>query len=214
MVDNDSPGKGRKQRKGRSTNALVYVLLILAIAGGIYLYLLYLEKSPVPPSGQQAVSDTVSSPDDGAVPPSTPPPPETDAAGADQGIIPAGTEADSSTGSSLPAQTTGQDGMPEELGPNGAADENQSCSARLKTITDFYRHLDQQEYLEPYQLGQPAELYISTLIQKVADNPPIVTGETDDLFNILKNTAHFFRIFGKKNIFVLKAILDREKDSL
>lgn len=88
-----------------------------------------------------------------------------------------------------------------------------TCEPETATIKEFYAHLDEQEYLKPYQLGKPSEEYFSILLQKVVDNPPIVTGETDDLFNILKNTAHFFRIFGKKNIFTLKAILDREKDS-
>jgi hypothetical protein len=51
------------------------------------------------------------------------------------------------------------------------------------------------------------------MIQKLIDNPPIVSGETDDLFTILQNTAHFFRILGKKNILLLKGILDRERDT-
>jgi hypothetical protein len=41
----------------------------------------------------------------------------------------------------------------------------------------------------------------------------VVTGETNDLYTVLKNTAHFFRIIGKKNILVLKGILDREKET-
>ena len=41
----------------------------------------------------------------------------------------------------------------------------------------------------------------------------MVTNETNDLFTILKNTAHFFRIIGKENIIILKGILDREKAS-
>ena len=83
----------------------------------------------------------------------------------------------------------------------------------VASVKNFYEHLDQQDYLKPYEIDGPSDMYFSKLIQKVADNPPIVTGETDDLFNILKNTAHFFRIVGKENIFILKAILDREKDS-
>ncbi len=84
----------------------------------------------------------------------------------------------------------------------------------LEAITAFYTYLDQQKYLTPYKLDIPSEQYFSKLLQKIIDNPPIVTGETDDLFNILQNTAHFFRIVGKENINILKTILDNEKDSL
>ncbi len=38
------------------------------------------------------------------------------------------------------------------------------------------------------------------LLQKLLDNPPVVIGETDDLFTLFQNTAHFFRILGKENI--------------
>ncbi len=85
--------------------------------------------------------------------------------------------------------------------------------APQEAIIAFYNHLDQQKYLVSYNLGVPSEQYFSKLLQKVVDNPPIVRGEIEDLFNILQNTAHFFRIFGKKDITLLKKILDEEKDS-
>jgi hypothetical protein len=62
-------------------------------------------------------------------------------------------------------------------------------------------------------LNNPSKVYFPQLIQKLIDNPPIVSGETDDLFTILQNTAHFFRILGKRNILLLKGILDRERDT-
>ncbi len=83
----------------------------------------------------------------------------------------------------------------------------------LERINAFYDHIDQQKYLTPYELDTPSRQYFSTLLQKIVDNPPIVTGETDDLFNVLQNTAHFFRIVGKKDIDLLKTILDKEKNS-
>ncbi|MFW2366997.1 MAG: hypothetical protein ACN4GW_11310 [Desulforhopalus sp.] len=80
-------------------------------------------------------------------------------------------------------------------------------------LNAFYEHLDQQPYMQAFKLEEPSRTHFSKLIQKVLDNPPVVTRETDDLFTLLKNTAHFFRILGKNNIVVLKGILDREKDS-
>lgn len=87
------------------------------------------------------------------------------------------------------------------------------CEESATVVKDFYQHLDQQEYLKPLMVqGSKSEPYFTDLIQKLLANPPVVTRETDDLFTILKNTAHFFRIIGKDNIVILKAILDREKD--
>lgn len=85
------------------------------------------------------------------------------------------------------------------------------CSGWADNIDSFFQTLDTRDYIKEFQLDSPSGVYFPKLIQKLVDNPPIVSGETDDLFTILQNTAHFFRIIGKKNILVLKGILDREQ---
>ncbi len=85
------------------------------------------------------------------------------------------------------------------------------CENTAQHIIDFYNHLDQQKYIQSFNLPEPSNIYFSSLIQKLLDNPPVVTGETDDLFTVLQNTAHFFRVIGKDNIILLKAILEKEK---
>ena len=94
------------------------------------------------------------------------------------------------------------------------SDKNEVNYKQLITqLNTFYTHLDDQVYMQEFKLPEASKQHFSKLIQKLIDNPPIVTRETDDLFTLLKNTAHFFRIIGKDNILVLKGILDREKDS-
>ncbi len=88
------------------------------------------------------------------------------------------------------------------------------CEKATTTILQFYQHLDRQEYIKSYQLTTSSEEHFITLIHKLLDNPPQVTRETDDLYTILKNTAHFFRVSGKDNILMLKGILDSERGRL
>jgi len=83
----------------------------------------------------------------------------------------------------------------------------------IQTLNDFYEHLDQQSYMKDFNLKEPSRIHFSNLLQKLIDTPPVVANETDDLYTLLKNTAHFFRILGKENILILKGILDREKAS-
>ena len=92
-----------------------------------------------------------------------------------------------------------------------SGDQDLSCSELADNIDSFFDTLDTRQYIRDFQLQSPSSVYFPELIQKLVDNPPIVSGETDDLFTILQNTAHFFRIIGKKNILVLKGILDRER---
>lgn len=85
------------------------------------------------------------------------------------------------------------------------------CSENAAFIDNFFTHLDQQQYLKPYTLTPDSKTYFIKLIQKIFDNPPVVSGETDDLYTVLQNTAHFFRIMGNTNIIMLKKILGNEK---
>lgn len=82
----------------------------------------------------------------------------------------------------------------------------------ITEIELFYNYLDQQSYITSIPQRVTSNEYFSELIQKILDNPPLVSGETDDLFNILKNTAHFFRIVGRENILLLKSIYSQEKN--
>jgi hypothetical protein len=83
----------------------------------------------------------------------------------------------------------------------------------IDEINLFYTHLDQQPYMQSFGLKESSKIHFSKLLQKLVDNPPVVIRETDDLFTLLQNTAHFFRILGKKNINILKGILSNEQNS-
>jgi hypothetical protein len=83
----------------------------------------------------------------------------------------------------------------------------------IEEINSFYTHLDQQAYMQSFDLKESSKIHFSKLLQKLVDNPPIVIRETDDLFTLLQNTAHFFRIIGKENINIIKRILSNEQDS-
>lgn len=91
-------------------------------------------------------------------------------------------------------------------------DTTNFCQKPITTIKHFYHHLDSQPYMIEYDLKESSEVHFSKLIQHLLNNPPIVSGEINDLFTILQNTAHFYRVIGKENIIILKGILDREKD--
>ena len=88
-----------------------------------------------------------------------------------------------------------------------------SSQQLVSELNAFYAHLDQQPYMKEFHLKEPSKTHFSKLLQNLLDNPPAITRETDDYFTLLKNTAHFYRVLGKENIFILKGILDREKES-
>jgi len=89
-----------------------------------------------------------------------------------------------------------------------------SCESLETNLSNFFNEIDKKEYIEPFGLDEPSLEYFTALATQLLDNPPVVVRESDDLFTILKNTAHFFRIIGKDNILLIKTILDREADQI
>ena len=116
-----------------------------------------------------------------------------------------------STDSERAASDTGAQEIGTAVAPSQTDTADPNCREKAATINAFFERLDNRDYIQAFALGEKSSTYFPLLIQRLVDNPPIVTGETNDLFTILQNTAHFFRIIGKKNILVLKGILDREK---
>jgi len=95
--------------------------------------------------------------------------------------------------------------------PSGTAESPKQPGDKINA---FYAHLDSQPYLQEFHLEKPSNVHLTGLIQKLLDNRPVITRETDDLLTVVKNTAHFYRVIGKDNITILKNILDQEKSYL
>ncbi len=90
----------------------------------------------------------------------------------------------------------------------------QQCDLLTENLIVFFNHLDNEPYIKEFKLNQPALKYFNDLTTKLLANPPVVTRESDDLYTILTNMAHFFRIIGRQNILLMKGILDRERDKI
>jgi len=92
-----------------------------------------------------------------------------------------------------------------------SAPENE-CLQTADKIFLFFEHLDQQKYIQEYALRGSTLDHFTGIINKLIANPPVVVRETDDLFAILNNMAHFFRILGPKDILLIKDVLIHERE--
>lgn len=121
----------------------------------------------------------------------------------------------SSIESQPPADPDTADGSSQQL-PPFAEDQTseQNCGLMAEQLHSFFLQLDEEEYIRAFSLNKPTQLYFTDLAEKLLANPPVVTRESDELYTILKNMAHFFRIIGKQNILVIKGILDREREQI
>ena len=228
MTDqNQTPTPTRRERASRRTAFLIFLLLV-AVGTGAILYYLFLDRQPI---AEQTIGREESSPSEPLTTPLPQEPAEStkpdEGRGADRQDTVTATGAGGEQAQTGDAQSDDQIGSPAlptvvptqrtpvatEPADGAAAKPQQVCQRLSATVEQFYATLDTRPYIKDFQLDETSSVYFSRLIQKLVDNPPVVTGETDDLFTILQNTAHFFRVLGKDNIFILKGILDREKDT-
>jgi hypothetical protein len=87
----------------------------------------------------------------------------------------------------------------------------QSCAVAAGRLNNFFSALDKKKYIQAFQLKQPVRQRFEVLEKKLAAKTPTVVRETDDLYTVLANTAHFFRVLGKDNLHLAKAVLEQEQ---
>ncbi|WP_092221954.1 hypothetical protein [Desulforhopalus singaporensis] len=211
----------RQSRTRRRSNIPVksILLIVIIICFGFYFYLKKSSRDVVAPySPGQAMQEITPEADTGRIEikaGNSEEAPEKEV-NEDNGQDPGGADSDGQANEQAAPSAVAR--QPQTSQPSG--DDNDTISFdyqylhHVKTLNEFYHHLDRQPYMKEFNLPADSKIHFSRLIQQLIDHPPTVTRETDDLFTLLKNTAHFFRILGKENIVVLKGILDREKDSL
>ena len=87
----------------------------------------------------------------------------------------------------------------------------QNCSVAAGRLNSFFTALDKKKYIQDFQLKQPVRQRFELLENKLAAKTPTVVRETDDLYTVLANTAHFFRVLGRDNLHLAKAVLEQEQ---
>lgn len=180
----------RRSKRRIIRNPAVVLTIIIVIAIGIFLYFQWdtiVDKTArnILTEQEPAISETEEIP--AYEPESVPPPPTGDLSYAEKIL---------------------------EENSNPLNFDTKSCEELQQRIDLFFTHLDEQEYIQAYNLESGSKKHFQNILQKVFANPPIVVRETDSLFTILTNTAHFYRILGKTNVNLIKEILNRESDNL
>jgi hypothetical protein len=79
-------------------------------------------------------------------------------------------------------------------------------------VMAFFAYLDRQPYVVTYGLedGTYAQYLLS--LEQLAQNSPVLIGETDSLHRLYKNMAHFYRILGQQRIQLILDVLENESE--
>ncbi|NLA75276.1 MAG: hypothetical protein GX846_07395 [Deltaproteobacteria bacterium] len=79
-----------------------------------------------------------------------------------------------------------------------------------RNIASFFMHLDKQDYINEYLLNRGTyEVYKETIL-KISENPPLLVNETESLYSMFSNIAHFYRVLGVERISLIRDVLTYE----
>ncbi|MDF1613596.1 hypothetical protein [Desulfurivibrio dismutans] len=94
------------------------------------------------------------------------------------------------------------------------AEEPDECQQVSDQIQEFFAHLDRRGYIGQRELPTDSLTHFKHLTERLLANPPAVSGETDDIYTVLSNTAHLYRMLGLKDLWLLKEVIQEERADL
>lgn len=107
----------------------------------------------------------------------------------------------------------------EEKEETGQKEEAQTPPEKLSDIAEterqiaaFFAYLDKRPYIRSLDLAGGSYLQYQIAIEKLSATPPIIVGEMDSLYNMVRNVAHFYRVMGKKRVLLSRQILLNESE--
>lgn len=81
-----------------------------------------------------------------------------------------------------------------------------------RQISAFFAYLDNRPYVQSLNMAGGSYLQYQIAIEKLSAKPPIIVGEMDSLYNMVRNVAHFYRVMGKKRVLLTKQIMQNESE--
>jgi len=105
-------------------------------------------------------------------------------------------------------------GLTEEAPAQKSSPKEDLCAQVEKNITEFFRYLDQKEYVR--DPGSIIDTYMrfKKILNRLAARPPVPAGEGTDPTIIIQNVYHFYRILDRKDLRLIRQIITKEKETL
>lgn len=99
----------------------------------------------------------------------------------------------------------------EAFGEQAAAPEDERA-AICASAQAFFSYLDRKGYLRDRGIQMTAREYMRTIIERLRASTPVISGENQDVYILVKNISFFFRTLGKTDTLLLRDVLRAESD--
>jgi len=87
-----------------------------------------------------------------------------------------------------------------------------SCDDLLLQVRTFLKYMEQQDYMGSYRGSGGSRKLIGDVTQLLAQSPPMLSGEMEDLIRLIQNVTHLYRQLGKERVNIIKNLFKSESD--
>lgn len=95
--------------------------------------------------------------------------------------------------------------------PDTTADELPSDCAKVETqLESFFSYLDGRSYMVDRGIKGGSAAFFRDCAARLLADPPVNVAEMQDMFRLVKNVTHFYRVLGKNRLLLGKEILESE----
>lgn len=95
--------------------------------------------------------------------------------------------------------------------PERMADELPTDCDKVETqMISFFDYLDNQAYMAERNLKDGSAGFFRECAQRLLADPPVNIAEMQDMFRLVKNVTHFYRVLGKDRLLLAKDIMAAE----
>jgi hypothetical protein len=88
------------------------------------------------------------------------------------------------------------------------------CVRIEKDMAAFFLYLDSRAYFQRLDPEKDSRKRLGRIIGRMAARTPLPAGESLDQKGLLRNLYHFFRVLGRKDIQLIREILENEQDTM
>ncbi|BBO93288.1 hypothetical protein DSCOOX_64680 [Desulfosarcina ovata subsp. ovata] len=93
-----------------------------------------------------------------------------------------------------------------------AADDQPADCAKVEgQLNAFFNYLDSRPYLASKNIDGGSAGFLRTCATLLVADPPVNIAELNNLFRLVKNVTHFYRVLGKDRLLLAKEILTAEE---
>jgi hypothetical protein len=86
------------------------------------------------------------------------------------------------------------------------------CKKITGQAVAFFQYLDSKAYLIWPGIDMRADELFEDISKQLAAQPPVNVGEMEDLYSLVRNVTHFYRVLGRNRVNLIKEILTSESE--